>query len=143
MERFIRFFVIAGFFVFIGSPASIAGDHEAEPDTINLDESVVAENDTTEYELIIFDPQFSYWYRSTSQPVSYYSQSYLERWNKILTDQWNNLIHSSRRWDCAPEVYLDYDPGIDYGMQFNHELFYFFKYMHQRCRLFRNTPGRW
>ncbi len=143
MERFISIFAITGFFILTGSLASSAGDHEAEVDTINLKEAVVEENDTTEYELIIFDPGFSYWYVSESKPVSYYSKSYLERWNKILTDQWNQLIHSSRRRDCVPEVYLNYDPNIDYGMQFNHELFYYFKYMHQNCRLFRNTPGRW
>ncbi len=143
MERFIRIFAIAGFFILTGSLSSSAGDHETEADTINLKEAVVEENDTIEYELIIFDPGFSYWYVSESRPVSYYGQSYLERWNNILTDQWNQLVHSSRRRDCVPEVYLDYDADIDYGMQFNHKLFYYFKYMHQNCTLFRSTPGGW
>ncbi len=143
MKWFIRILAISGFFILTVSLVSSAGDRENKPDTINLEESVVKENDTTEYELIIFDPRFSYWYRTTSQPLTHYSQSYLERWNSILTNQWNSLIHSSRRRDCVPEVYLDYDPDIDYGMQFNHELFYYFRYMHEQCRIFRNTPGRW
>ncbi len=143
MEWVIRIFVITGFFILTGSLASLAGDYETDTDTINLNEFVVNENDTTEYELIIFDPRFSSWYVRESRPVDFYMESYLKRWNNILTDQWNQLVHSSRRRDCVPQVYLDYDTDIDYGMQFNHKLFYYFKHMHQNCRVFRNKPGGW
>ncbi|TVR40054.1 MAG: hypothetical protein EA394_08860 [Bacteroidia bacterium] len=143
MERFIKFFILSGFFMFTGSFVFSALEREITADTLNLKEAVVEENDTIEYELIIFDPRFSHWYVRESRPIGHYNQSYLERWNKILTDQWNQLYHTSRRRDCVPEVYLEYDPDIDYGMKFNHQLFYYFKYMHERCRLFRSKPGGW
>ncbi len=143
MERFIKYFIFSGFLLLSGSLLLSAVEREVKSDTLNLKEAVVEENDTTEYELIIFDPRFSHWYMRESRPMGHYDQSYLERWNKILTDQWNQLYHTSRRRDCAPEVYLQYSLDIDYGMKFNHKLFYYFKYMHEQCRLFRSTPGGW
>ena len=143
MERFIKLLIIGSFFILSGSFAFSAADHHTQTDTLKLDEAVENDNDTITYELIIFDLGFNSWYIRESRPADFYSQPFLERWNKILTDQWNQLLHSSRRRDCAPELYLDYDPHIDYGMPFNHELFYYFKYTHQKCGLFRNTPGRW
>lgn len=143
MKRLIKTFLISGLFIITVYPVfSLPGGNESV-DTLNLEEKVEKENDTITYELVIFDPGFNSWYMRESRPASFYSQAYLERWNKILTDQWNQLIHSARRRDCIPGVYLDYDTDIDYGMQFNHELFYYFKYMHRRCRLFTSTPGRW
>ncbi len=143
MKRLIKTFLIIGLILITGSPVFSVTVGNEPVDTLKLDEKVENKNDTITYELVIFDPGFSSWYARESRPASFYSQAYLERWNKILTDQWNQLIHSARRRDCAPEVYLDYDTDIDYGMQFNHELFYYFKYMHRRCRLFTSTPGRW
>jgi len=143
MKRIIKFFLISTLFVLFVNPVMSFVDEDSQIDTLNLEEAIQEENDTITYELVIFDPGFSSWYARESRPFDFYSQSYLESWNKTLTDQWNQLIHSARRRECMPEVYLDYNPRVDYGMSFNHELFYYFRYMHEKCRLFRNTPGRW
>ena len=121
---------------------AVANIIPAPADTLNLEEAVVEDEDgEVHYELVIFDPGFHHWFARTGNPPGFYNQSYLEDWNKRLVNQWNQLYHSSRA--CRPEVYLKYDPDIDYGLELNHKLFYYFRYMHERCRMFTVTPGRW
>jgi len=111
------------------------------PDTLRFETN---EKDAEqEYELLILDPGFDRWFARNSKPMSFYEQSYLENWNRQLAQQWNTKLGTSRRWDCAPQTYLDYDPRIDYGKELNYKLFYYFRYMHERCRIFDQVPGRW
>lgn len=111
------------------------------PDTLNFESS--DDGDETEYELIILDSGFDSWFARNSRPMNFYDLSYLENWNRQLAQQWNTKLGTSRRWDCAPQTYLDYDPRIDYGKELNYKLFFYFRYMHEKCRLFDQTPGGW
>ena len=114
----------------------------APPDTLGV-KAPVEKSDTVEYELLIIDPAFEQWFQRHQRPESYYSLSYLENWNRLLVTQWNLLISRPGRPDCMPMNYLYYDPAISYGIALNHKLFYYFKYMHQRCRVFDNNPAGW
>lgn len=115
--------------------------HASPPDTLRFE---TAEKETEqEYELLILDPGFDRWFARNSRPISFYEESYLENWNRQLAQQWNTKLGTSRRWDCAPQTYLDYDPGIDYGKELNYRLFFYFRYMQERCRIFDQTPGEW
>ncbi len=111
-------------------------------DTLNL-ATAEEEEDTTEYRLVIFSAAFEGWFQRTHQPKEFYSQSYLEEWNKQLTDQWNRHIHSARRRECIPDTYIEYEKDVDYGKELNHRLFYFYRFMHEQCRVFSNYPRRW
>lgn len=111
------------------------------PDTLKFESS--DDGDETEYELIIFDPGFDRWFARNSRPQGFYELNYLENWNRQLAQQWNTKLGTSRRWDCAPQTYLDYDPRIDYGKELNYKLFFYFRYMHEKCRIFDQTPGEW
>ena len=122
---------------------SFAEDPPQRRDTLNLEEVAKQDNDTLEYELVIFDPAFQGWFRRVRRPKSFYDESYLKRWNEELSHQWNNPGHIPVRRDCMPQTYLDYDKDADYGMELEYRLFYFFRYMHENCGLFSVTPGRW
>lgn len=111
------------------------------PDTLKFESS--DDGDETEYELIIFDPGFDRWFARNSSPEGFYELNYLENWNRQLARQWNTKLGTSGRWDCAPQTYLDYDPRIDYGKELNYKLFFYFRYMHEKCRIFDQTPGEW
>ncbi|MFW5687827.1 MAG: DUF6146 family protein [Bacteroidota bacterium] len=118
---------------------------ENVPET-NEDESVfieIQEEDTLEYELLIFDPGFEVWFDQTSKPITFYEQSYLESWNAQLVNQWNTFRGSTWQMRCMPVSHIDYRPAVDYGKELNYRLFYYFKYMHQKCRIFDTTPGEW
>lgn len=99
--------------------------------------------DSLQYELLIFDAEFQSWYNQVQQPPSFYSQQYLENWNEQLVSQWNTQIPNSLRAACLQDSYIQYDANTDYGLELNHRLFYYFRYIHQRCNIFFNVPGRW
>jgi hypothetical protein len=107
------------------------------------DDGLIAGNDTTEYELLIFDRNFDTWFMMNRRHISYYEKEYLETWNARLVHQWNNFTVGSGRTDCRPMTYIDYNPSIDYGKELNYQLFYYFWYMQRQCRLFHSRPGEW
>ena len=125
-----------------GTPA-FASAPVNPPDTLRLEKPSHENNDSIEYELVIFDPGFEVWYFALGQQEGYYSQSYLEHWNRQLVQQWNSFIPKPGRRDCTPETYLIYDTGVDYGLTLNHRLFMYFRYVHEKCRLFTSHPGVW
>lgn len=128
---------------FLTNPNTYASENKTSlQDTLELKDNK-EENDTTEYELLIFDPHFDTWMLKNSEPVGFYKQSYLERWNSILVRQWNNQLGRTSRSDCRPETYIDYDTSVDYGIELNYKLFYFFRYMHEKCRIFNQKPSDW
>lgn len=114
----------------------------APPDTLHV-KTPVAEGDTIEYQLLIVDPAFESWFLTRGRPESFYSLEYLENWNRLLVSQWNARISRPGRPGCMPLNYLNYDSGISYGLTLNHKLFYYFRYMHERCRIFDQHPGIW
>ncbi len=135
--------ILTGIIIFSGGGAASNNGTSLPGDTLNLEEAEVKDDEIIEYELIIFDPGFQMWFNRVKQPKWFYSETYLENWNKRLVVQWNQLYHPSRDHDCIPQVYIDYDDGVDYGKELNHRLFYYFRYVHERCGLFSATPGRW
>jgi len=112
------------------------------PDTLGV-KAPASEDDTIGYDLVIIDPSFERWYLTNQRPDGFYSLEYLENWNRLLVSQWNMLITRPYRPGCMPGNYLHYDPGISYGITLNHKLFYYFRYMQQRCRIFDQFPGSW
>lgn len=101
------------------------------------------ESDSVEYDLVIFDPDFDVWLTMNAMPRGAYSQQYLEQWNAILANQWNSAGAGTGRLDCRPTTHLDYNPGTDYGMELNYKLYNYFRFMHERCRIFTSRPGEW
>ncbi len=115
----------------------------AATDTLRLAPAAGEKSDTTEYELVIMDPAFDLWFERVREPEGMYTQEYLENWNRQLVIQWNASLGRSGRAGCTPETYIDYQPDVDYGKELNYKLYYYFRYFHQQCRLFHNTPSRW
>ncbi|MFO7978830.1 MAG: DUF6146 family protein [Bacteroidales bacterium] len=122
-------------------PLFASAQENETADTLKI--NGVEKGDTLEYELIVFDPGFNSWYNMVQQPMSFYSQDYLEMWNERLVRQWNNQVPASQRSNCLSNTYIDYDPNINYGMELNHKLFYFFRYIDEKCGVFYTTPSRW
>jgi hypothetical protein len=121
---------------------AIAFEAASPPDTIRV-KNQVAEKDSVEYEIIIIDPGFEMWFQQNKRPESFYSLQYLENWNHLLVNQWNMLISRPGRPGCMPTNYVHYDFQESYGMALNYKLFYYFRYVQQRCRIFDNFPGSW
>ncbi len=129
--------LFVAFFLFAFSPYA----NGSTGDTLDL--AAVGEDNDLEYELIIYDTGFDSWFNRVSRPEWFYSEGYLENWNKQLVSQWNHLYHTRGSEDCMPGVYINYDGSVDYGKPLNYKLFYYFRFMHERCRLFSVHPGGW
>ena len=90
--------------------------------------------DSIEYALIILDPGFETWFLTQARPMWYHSQSYLESWNRQYVTAWNSKAMTGRNSRYF-ETFIDYQPHVDYGLELNHKLFYYFQYVEKKLRI--------
>jgi hypothetical protein len=126
------------FVLFIVLLASCAGQKKLASVTIDNQENTGT--DSVEYELIVFDPDFESWYLSHSKPDWYFSQSYYEMWNRQYVSAWNNKAMNPK-YSRFFETTIDYDPFVDYGLELNHRLFYYFMFVENRLKIPILPPG--
>lgn len=101
----------------------------------------LAEEDSVAYELIVFDTGFETWYMLQNSPARYRSQQYYENWNRQYVSEWNYLATQSSRRSFFQSI-IGYEPGVDYGFDLNHKLFYYFQYVEHvlGIPILRNGP---
>lgn len=100
------------------------------------EEPVVIANDSLEYEIIIFDIGFNTWLNSIAQPIGYYTQNYMENLNRIYVTNWNNRVLNPGQYDA--NIYnniINYEFGIDYGLEVNYKLFNYFLFAQQKYKM--------
>ena len=87
-----------------------------------------AADDSVSYELIVLDPGFESWFVAHSKPDWYHSQDYYENWNRQYVTAWN---HKSMwtRYSQLLDGQINYETDVDYGLEINHKLFYYFQYV--------------
>ncbi len=101
----------------------------------------VAATDSTEYELVTFDTKFESWYLMHNSAALTRSQSYYENWNRQYLAAWNyNATHPSKSNFFDPIT--GYEPEVDYGIEINHKLFYYFQYVENvlKIEIMPNSP---
>jgi len=91
------------------------------------------DSDTTEYDVIIFDPGFESWLQKNRKPPWYYTKESLEIKNWQYVMAWNGKVRDSQfqisNSNNPFEQEIDYRQNIDYGMDVNYKLYYYFKYI--------------
>ncbi len=92
-------------------------------------ELTVESTDSTEYDLIVFDPEFETFLVSQPYPKNYYSDSYYRNWNNLYCIEWNIRHSNPFRYGDFYETQIDYDPMIDYGIDFNFKLYQYFQFI--------------
>lgn len=100
------------------------------------EEPVRIANDSLEYEIIIIDPGFTIYLNTAARPMSYYSQSFLEARNIFYVNEWNNRVRNPSRYN--PNIYeniIDYQPNIDYGLEVNYKLFWYFQFAQRKYNM--------
>jgi hypothetical protein len=103
----------------------------------NIGESSV--EDSLEYALETFDGKFESWYQLHNSPAMYRSQQYYENWNRQYVSAWNFNAVSGRK-NSFFEPIVGYEFNVDYGIEINHELFYYFQYVEQVLKI-QIMPG--
>jgi hypothetical protein len=83
-----------------------------------------------EYELVIIDTGFDNWFATHARPMNFYSPQYYASMNRQYVAAWNEKVLTHGHRPNSPfQQQINYDPGIDYGLEVNYKLFYYFKYI--------------
>lgn len=94
--------------------------------------NVIRPGDDEEYELTIIDNNFDRWFTTNGRPVSFYSPNYYAQKNRIYVQAWNEKVGMQSFYRSANypfEQRINYDYSVDYGIELNYKLFWYFKYI--------------
>jgi hypothetical protein len=94
-----------------------------------------------EYELIILDPGFDTWL-VTKPSKEFYSKDYYALKNRLYVSEWNHRYMTARNNE-GYDSYIDYDPRIDYGLDLNYKLYYYFRYFEETNKVDILTGDRY
>lgn len=100
----------------------------------NDDVEIKINDDSVEYQIIIIDPGFDFWLKSQGKPMNYYTQKYYESWNYKYVQEWNARYSSGRNTDII-ESFVDYQRGVDYGLELNYRLYFYFQYFEKTNKI--------
>jgi hypothetical protein len=90
---------------------------------------IEAVDDSTEYELVVFDPGYESFLITQPYPKNYYSNEYYKNWNIQYVTEWNYRYDHPDVYGDFYETRIDYDPSIDYGLDFNYRLYQYFQFI--------------
>ena len=90
---------------------------------------IAAKDDSTEYELVVFDPGFESFLVSQPYSKNYYSNNYYRNWNIQYVTEWNYRHDNPNRYGNFYETRIEYDPNIDYGIDLNYRLYQYFQFI--------------
>lgn len=87
-------------------------------------------NKEGEYEITVLDPGYEFFLKSKAYPINYFSKNYLASRNRRLVSNWNERYSQPQIYNPnIYEVYIDYNPSINYGLEFEWKLFNFFMFV--------------
>lgn len=92
------------------------------------------ESDSTQYEITIIDPDFDMWYLMNFVPSRDYTDQYYHQWNLRAVGNWNSYVTRGRYRRAINEM-IYYNPGIDYGIEVNRKLYWYFKFIEEKYRV--------
>jgi len=90
--------------------------------------------DSVEYKLIVFDPGFESWL-VTQPSASFHSKGYYEMKNRLYVNEWNYRYEHELRYGNLYENRIEYYPDVDYGLDLNYRLYYFFRYFEEQNKI--------
>ena len=108
---------------------------QADPNPPQVGDTIKISSDDTEYDIIIIEPGFNAWLRSTARPEGYYSQTFLENKNIFYVQSWNNRVLQPQVYN--PNLYemqINYQQGIDYGYEVNYKLYNYFIFFQNKYK---------
>ena len=103
----------------------------SQEQTTEASDTLRIKSDKTEYEIIIVENGFNQWMVSNARPRGFYSQTYLEFYNRRYIVIWNNLANQGLNNELIP-FRIPYELHIDYGYKVNYMLFNYFQFIHYK-----------
>lgn len=119
--------------------SQMSGSWHIEEEKLIFDTDTI-ENDSIEYELLIIEPGYDS-YLVTQPMKEYYSITYYKNWNKLYVMEWNNQYLTGKRHEIF-ENEIIYDRSIDYGIDLEYRLYYYFRFIEQKYNITLVARGR-
>lgn len=104
-------------------------------------EDVESPSDSTEYMIIVDEPGYDSWIVTQAKPEWYYEQSYYRHWNTLYTKEFNHKVRTGRFGHPFNE-YIEYDQTVNYGIEVEYKLFWYFKYIEDKYDVKLNISSR-
>lgn len=103
----------------------------SKPETKQSD-TIVIENDSLDYKIIITDVGFNGWL-VTQRPRGFYTQKFLELQNQIYVTEYNNRFLNTNQYDRNLYPFeIEYDRKVDYGYEVNYLLYHYFLFFEEK-----------
>jgi hypothetical protein len=128
--------IVFVFLAFIATDANCQKNRnqvKVKPDSVAVD--------SVEYELIVLDPGFESWL-STKPSMNFYSKEYYETRNRLYVTEWNIRNLNPIRYGDLYDTAIEYFPNIDYGLELNYRLYYYFRFFEETNRVKLIDTGR-
>ncbi len=138
MKNVITLSILAIFFALVFSCGTLRSSEGRATGSVAIEDTLTTA-DSVEYELIVFDPGFDFWLEGKSYLRNQYSNEYLQTYNRMYVNEWNNRYS---RGDRRISNYIDYDPFADYPFELNYKLYMYFRYFEEMNRVRLLPRGR-
>jgi len=91
-------------------------------------------SDSTEYEITIIDTEFDLWYLLNYSEAKDHTNEYYRSKNQVGVINWNGNYNRGR-YQRVIENYINFDNSIDYGIEVNRKLYWYFKYTEDKFKI--------
>jgi len=90
--------------------------------------------DSTEYEITIIDSDFDRWYMMRFSPAMDRSNDYYRSMNGLGVINWNDY-YTHNKYNQVIGSYINYTSSVDYGIEVNRRLYWYFRYVEENFRI--------
>ena len=134
MKKLIYIFAIISFLIFScgtqNQTVAFSGNVKEKEKPVRI------ANDSLEYEIIIIDIGFNAFLNTRARPMSFYSQNFLETRNRYYVTEWNIRAQNPSRYGVnIYENIIDYQSNVDYGLEVNYKLFWYFQFAQRKYNM--------
>lgn len=91
-------------------------------------------SDSTEYGIIILDPEFEHWYLTRYTAGLDRDNEIYRMFNRTAVMNWNDYFIRGKYRNII-ENRLDYDYNTDYGIEVNRKLYWYFKFVEEKYKI--------
>lgn len=105
---------------------------------------ILEDDEEEEYELTIIDPGFNTWFMTRARPMNFYEHSFYQQWNHRYVVAWNEKVDQQIYYNHRNypfENRIDYNPNINYGVELDYQLYWYFRYIQSMYGRIYNFPG--
>ena len=93
-------------------------------------EHTESQQDSTEYEVIIYDNRFDLWYALNYSEAKDRSNEYYRSKNIVASSAWDDYFRRGK-YETVVLSQINYQPQVDYGIEVNRKLYWYFKFVEE------------